>query len=234
MNSANRENGEPQSAPMVYHPYGDTTPAAYDEYADPAVAHGWQNAYDDTVRIDVTDAADAPDAPDAADAPDESGPSDRPDRREQLARRRRARLIRRGVVAGCVAGVVLLAVVVAGLFGSESSGVDDRQSPKARQSPSAAAGPGAAGSSADPSGTSTERPEGVSPVASDGASVSPSPGDSRPGKDDGGEAGDESDRSGDSTTEPPTTAAPTTTSEPDRGNSDENPGRGQRPTKDPK
>lgn len=39
--------------PNVYHPVGDSraTPA-YEAFMDPAAAHGWQNAYDDTVQLD--------------------------------------------------------------------------------------------------------------------------------------------------------------------------------------
>ncbi|MDX3619920.1 hypothetical protein PV678_46000, partial [Streptomyces europaeiscabiei] len=37
----------------MYHPVGDSraTPA-YEAFMDPAAAHGWQNAYDDTVQLD--------------------------------------------------------------------------------------------------------------------------------------------------------------------------------------
>ncbi|MGW2618087.1 hypothetical protein ACWCZB_25235, partial [Streptomyces sp. NPDC001500] len=37
--------------PNVYHPYAVTDPAPYERYADPAAAHGWENAYDETQRL---------------------------------------------------------------------------------------------------------------------------------------------------------------------------------------
>ncbi|MET9451018.1 hypothetical protein ABZY21_28260, partial [Streptomyces cinerochromogenes] len=39
--------GAPGVQPNVYHPQPAPAPA-YEQYADPAAAHGWQNAYDDT------------------------------------------------------------------------------------------------------------------------------------------------------------------------------------------
>ncbi|SCF71279.1 hypothetical protein GA0115256_11361, partial [Streptomyces sp. DconLS] len=36
--------------PPVYHPRPGPAPA-YEEYADPAAAHGWQNAYDETREL---------------------------------------------------------------------------------------------------------------------------------------------------------------------------------------
>ncbi|MBZ9639019.1 hypothetical protein, partial [Streptomyces sp. PSKA30] len=41
---------EPAGPPNVYHPQAAPSPA-YDEYADPAAAHGWQNAYDETREL---------------------------------------------------------------------------------------------------------------------------------------------------------------------------------------
>ena len=47
MYEAHGGSGEPEVQPNVYHP--QTAPApSYEEYADPAAAHGWQNAYDET------------------------------------------------------------------------------------------------------------------------------------------------------------------------------------------
>ncbi|WP_151479384.1 hypothetical protein [Streptomyces albicerus] len=232
MNGANRENGDAQGLPSVYHPIADTD-LPYDEYADPAVAHGWQNAYDDTVRLDPAEPMAGPAVASAV------GPAVEPrrdsvpalpegvGRRDRLMRRRRTRLMRRGAVAAGAAGVVLLAVVIAGLFGSDSSGSSgegDRKGPKAQHSSSSADRQGAAGSSDDSSGPSGTSP-GKSDQASPDASASPSPSESRPGG-----SGD----SGEPATKAPTTTAPATTGEPSRGNGGDNPGRGQGSTKGPK
>ncbi|UXY29604.1 hypothetical protein [Streptomyces sp. HUAS TT20] len=42
--------GGPAVVPNVYHPQAAAAPA-YDGYADPATAHGWQNAYDETCEL---------------------------------------------------------------------------------------------------------------------------------------------------------------------------------------
>ncbi|MFI7408875.1 hypothetical protein ACIBU0_09440 [Streptomyces sp. NPDC049627] len=39
-----------QAPPTVYHPLPEESPA-YDAYVDPAAAHGWQNAYDETTEL---------------------------------------------------------------------------------------------------------------------------------------------------------------------------------------
>ncbi|MPY50283.1 hypothetical protein FPZ41_17590, partial [Streptomyces sp. K1PN6] len=61
MKGQSGENPDLHGRPNVYHPYGDASAApAYEAYSDPATAHGWQNAYDDTVRMDpVVDPAGA-------------------------------------------------------------------------------------------------------------------------------------------------------------------------------
>ncbi|MDC0771300.1 hypothetical protein [Streptomyces sp. HD] len=40
----------PEASPSVYHPQAEPSPV-YDAYADPAAAHGWQNAYDETTEL---------------------------------------------------------------------------------------------------------------------------------------------------------------------------------------
>jgi len=68
------QTGEPEAAPKVYLPQGDgEAPPAYDAYADPAEAHGWQKGYeegDGVLREAHEDGgAVAPEAPDAPEAP---------------------------------------------------------------------------------------------------------------------------------------------------------------------
>ncbi|GAA2640107.1 hypothetical protein GCM10010307_40010 [Streptomyces vastus] len=204
----------------MYYPYGDTAPP-YDACADPAVAHGWQNAYDNTLRIEPT--ADVEDAGDAghtggADLPEDVG------RHERLMRRRRFRLKRRLAVAAGVAGIGIFAVAISGLFGSESSGKGDQEAPKAQPSSSATDGRGSTAPLVDdPSGASPKASDGSSSETPDKVSVSPSPSDSRSaGSGDSGEPA-----TGTSST---TAAAPT--SEPGKANG--NAGRGQGATKRPK
>ncbi|MFE3633915.1 hypothetical protein ACFXOG_06660, partial [Streptomyces sp. NPDC059168] len=50
MYEAHGGGGEPEVQPNVYHPQTVAAPS-YEEYADPAAAHGWQNAYDETREL---------------------------------------------------------------------------------------------------------------------------------------------------------------------------------------
>jgi len=43
--------GESDAPPNVYLPHVDATVPSYDGYVDPAAAHGWQNAYDETREL---------------------------------------------------------------------------------------------------------------------------------------------------------------------------------------
>ncbi|MDN3265090.1 hypothetical protein QWJ26_35850, partial [Streptomyces sp. CSDS2] len=55
--------GTPGVRPNVYHPLPAPAPA-YEQYADPAAAHGWQNDYDATRELPpVTVALDGPAGP---------------------------------------------------------------------------------------------------------------------------------------------------------------------------
>ncbi|MFR9795286.1 hypothetical protein ACL02U_05160 [Streptomyces sp. MS06] len=67
--------GGPGVQPNVYHPYAVQAPA-YDQYTDPAAAHGWQNAYDDTRPLPLVAEA----GPPVGEPPDRtpSGPSAHP------------------------------------------------------------------------------------------------------------------------------------------------------------
>ncbi|MES9523947.1 hypothetical protein ABWI14_25850, partial [Streptomyces capoamus] len=56
--------GAPGVRPNVYHPQAAPAPA-YDEYADPAAAHGWHDAYDATRELPPVPAAPAPREPGA-------------------------------------------------------------------------------------------------------------------------------------------------------------------------
>ncbi|MFE7891245.1 hypothetical protein [Streptomyces sp. NPDC057412] len=47
------QGGPATEGPSVYHPLADAAPS-YEEYADPAAAHGWQDAYDRTEELPRT------------------------------------------------------------------------------------------------------------------------------------------------------------------------------------
>ncbi|MCL6738861.1 hypothetical protein M8J73_41120, partial [Streptomyces neyagawaensis] len=86
MNDVDRDGEAAQEPPNVYHPLGDpSTVPAYDGLPDPAAAHGWQNAYDDTVQLDelvlddlrgTPDGTGTPPAMGAAGAAAPTGPAD--------------------------------------------------------------------------------------------------------------------------------------------------------------
>ncbi|MER7219975.1 hypothetical protein, partial [Streptomyces eurythermus] len=117
--------GPPGVRPNVYHPLPAPAPA-YEEYADPAAAHGWQNDYDATRELPpVTGAPDGPAEP----APPElsgAGAGRAGARRAGRGRaRRRAAGRRRAVVAGgalaAVAGTVAVIAVLSGTGSPDGS-----------------------------------------------------------------------------------------------------------------
>ncbi|MDQ0992779.1 hypothetical protein [Streptomyces sp. V3I7] len=105
---------EPQGSPNVYLPQAVPAPA-YEEYTDPAAAHGWQNAYDATAELSSVPHDDTAPLPVAEPA----GPGRAAERRARRQAPARSRRI--AVTAGAV-GVVSLAAVIAGfaLPGSSS------------------------------------------------------------------------------------------------------------------
>ncbi|WP_406838687.1 hypothetical protein ACICHK_25350 [Streptomyces sp. AHU1] len=104
------QSGDPEARPTVYLPQSDgETPLAYETYADPAEAHGWQKAY--------TDGGDTSVLPVVAD-----GPGGRQERRSRRRRTRDNKLPRRLAVAGGAAGVVALGLAFSGVFDSGAAG----------------------------------------------------------------------------------------------------------------
>ncbi|MFF3936334.1 RodZ family helix-turn-helix domain-containing protein [Streptomyces phaeofaciens] len=107
-NGTNGTAGEPGAVPRirpaVYHPYAEADPSSYTHYTDPAAAHGWQNAYDETTELPRV-------APAPADRPASPGRADR----RRAARRTDGRPARRAVAAAGAVGVVSLAALVAGM-----------------------------------------------------------------------------------------------------------------------
>ncbi|MCL7429905.1 hypothetical protein, partial [Streptomyces sp. YS415] len=149
----------PQVPPRVYVPQAAPSPD-YEEYPDPAVAHGWQNAYDETSRL--------PRVPGAPDGGWEPGTAGRAARRSHRRRERRRPVL---MAAGAL-GAVSVAALVAGFgFSSDSSS----GGPEGKKDP--------ARSAKDDAGTPTDRSATPSP-ASTGASEAPgataSPGGTEP------------------------------------------------------
>ncbi|MFD8910334.1 hypothetical protein [Streptomyces sp. NPDC059575] len=115
--------------PTVYYQPQPAAAPTYDEYADPAVAHGWQKAYDATRELPVITPLMEP--PPATPAPVEGS--------RAAARRRRGSGRRRVAVAGAVVGTVgAAAAAIAGLVASPSGGdspASDRVTPGASETP---------------------------------------------------------------------------------------------------
>ncbi|MFI9152153.1 hypothetical protein [Streptomyces sp. NPDC053367] len=161
----------PRTPPNVYHPQAADAVPAYDEYADPAAAHGWQNAYDETARL--------PQVPD--------GPAGAPGGRVAArgARRAAARRDRRLLFAGGAVGALSLAALVAGfsLGGSSDDGPagrGERTVPTAQDTAGATdlQEPGAADATSEGPAAPASQEAGPSPDASptDSPDASAAPG----------------------------------------------------------
>ncbi|MET7482610.1 hypothetical protein [Streptomyces sp. NPDC005538] len=109
--SENGVHGAPEP-PNVYHPQADSVPS-YDAYADPAAAHGWQNAYDETREL--------PPVPVPAPVPAEGPEAPGGRARTRRDARRDARRPRRVAVAAGAVGVVSVAALVVSLTLSGAS-----------------------------------------------------------------------------------------------------------------
>ncbi|AZP20087.1 hypothetical protein EJC51_30845 [Streptomyces aquilus] len=120
--------GEPQGAPNVYHPQPEPPPS-YDAYADPAIAHGWQNTYDETAELPSL-ALGAPGLAEAPAAPVGAGPRSRRKPKTGPWRSRRV-----AVAAGAV-GAVSVAALIAGFSLSGSS-----DGPEGKGAPTGSAAP---------------------------------------------------------------------------------------------
>ncbi|MGW0826896.1 hypothetical protein [Streptomyces sp. NPDC002845] len=201
----------------MYHPFGDSVPTPeYEGYADPAAAHGWENAYDDTVQFDHV----------VTDGPGGAGPS-RLDRSAHRRAEARNRTLRRGALAGGGFAAVVLAVVVADFSFSGTSTQEEGPAitPTGQYSVSATGGPAGAGDGEGGEGRSQEGSKASDPASVEGSagvsgrgSAAPSPG-----------------RSTAPVAVPPAaSAAPATTAPALPGNSDDRPGKGKGSTKGPK
>ncbi|WP_405731962.1 hypothetical protein OG885_16940 [Streptomyces sp. NBC_00028] len=166
--------GAPQGAPNVYHPRAEPPPS-YDEYADPAVAHGWQNAYDETAELPslpgVTDVPGAADVPGVAGVPGAAvAPGPRSRRKPKPSPWRSRRVV---VAAGAV-GAVSMAALVAGF---SLSGAPGGSEGKERRTGSAAPDV-TEGSATDTPGV-TDASRGGSPSVASSAPAPSSPASTR-------------------------------------------------------
>ncbi|MCX5331682.1 MULTISPECIES: hypothetical protein [unclassified Streptomyces] len=197
---------DPQGPPNVYHPQTEPPPP-YEEYADPAVAHGWQNAYDETAELPRI-----------------------PSRRSRSRSRRKPtpwRSRRVALAAGAVGAVSTAALIAGFAFSGGGSAPGDAEGKHGRTGPSAADG----STEPDENGTATGSDGTGAPDAgtsSSGTAASGSPSPSSDEKESGEPEGQPS--SGTSTTPAPTATA----SESAPGNSDGRSGRGQGSTKKPR
>ncbi|MET7568133.1 hypothetical protein ABZT04_06455 [Streptomyces sp. NPDC005492] len=190
--SENGVHGAPEP-PNVYHPQADSVPS-YDAYADPATAHGWQNAYDETREL--------PPVPVPAPVPAEGPEAPGGRARTRRDARRDARRPRRVAVAAGAAGVLSVAALVVSLTPSGSSsdgspGKGDRvkvstagestgapaeedasASPEGSASATTAASPASSPASPSPTsgaGTSASRPVSSAPATTSPAATSVAP-----------------------------------------------------------
>ncbi|MGW7207224.1 hypothetical protein [Streptomyces sp. NPDC054837] len=194
----------PQGPPNVYHPQTEPPPP-YEEYADPAVAHGWQNAYDETAELPRISS-----------------------RRSRTGSRRKPspwRSRRVAVAAGAVGAVSAAALIAGFAFSGGGSAPGDAEGKHSRTGPSAADGstePGEGGTATGSDGTGSPDVGASSAAAASSASPSPSAEKSK-------EATESGQSSGASTTPSPTATA--SQSAPGNANGK---GRGQGSTKGPK
>ncbi|MEU0113141.1 hypothetical protein ABZ137_05290 [Streptomyces bobili] len=175
--------------PNVYLPYAEADPPPYEAYRDPAAAHGWENAYDETSELPRIAQAPVPYAED----PHEYDPQVAGGRAE---RRRAARGPRRAVAALGAVGVVSVAALVASFAFAGSSDDTEKGGPEGTRSaapdsageaespslsPETDAG-GSAGTGTSPTGaqstpspaTTPSKPPAVSPSAAPATSSAPS------------------------------------------------------------
>ncbi|MEV7883064.1 hypothetical protein ACWD3I_11695 [Streptomyces sp. NPDC002817] len=194
---------DPQGPPNVYHPRTEPPPP-YEEYADPAVAHGWQNAYDETAELPRV-----------------------PSRRPRSRRRPTPWRSRRVALAAGAVGAVSAAALIAGFaFSGDGSAAGDAEGKHGRTGPSAADGstePGEDGTATGSDGTGSPD-AGASPSGTAASSASPSPSAEKPK-----EPKESGQPPGASTTPSPTATA--SQSAPGNANGK---GRGQGSTKGPK
>ncbi|KOG32775.1 hypothetical protein [Streptomyces resistomycificus] len=217
-----------QVVPNVYLPPAEPTPP-YEAYVDPAAAHGWQNAYDETRELPPVPAGE-PLAAGGRVTGVEPGAAGRAVPGRRRARRKVSRWrSRRLVVATGAAGAVSAAALIAGFSftGSPGGGTQGKDG-GTRSTPDGSARPG--GSSA-PGPAVSGTPDARRPGGAGSAAADPSASASPTGDDSGAPS------AGSSTPPAPTTSSPTATDSASSGSAPGNSdgkGRGQGSTKKPR
>ncbi|GAA2509850.1 hypothetical protein GCM10010276_65040 [Streptomyces longisporus] len=168
------EYGAPQGPPNVYHPQPEPAPS-YEEYADPAVAHGWLNAYDSTREMPVPPAVDETYVP----RPSRRKPKRASGRRGNGRRASAGRWglvaqfpapLKGALVAGGVVGALMVGFSLAGSPTAPPSGVQGKE-----ESAAPAVGGSASPTASEvPAGSSTGRPSGGGAESSQAAYPGPS------------------------------------------------------------
>ncbi|MGC9535554.1 hypothetical protein [Streptomyces sp. UG1] len=211
------ENGAPSTPPNVFLPRPTAPPPVYEEFTDPAAAHGWESGYDETVQL-----------PPVVEEGAASGGARRGRRAVGAGRgsRRKAGppVSRRVLVLAGAVGAVSAAALIGGVALNGSEPADDTQEKQNRTSPTA---PDLA--------TPTEAPDGdrATPRSSGAPSQKAAP---NPSASPSGTQDDDTDRPSPtpSTTggakPAPTATAPTTPP----NAADDKPGRGLGNTKRPR
>ncbi|MEY9993884.1 hypothetical protein ABIE67_005916 [Streptomyces sp. V4I8] len=246
-----RANGTPQRQPNVYHPQASASPA-YEAYADPAAAHGWQNAYDETAELPrvgevgtaegaAGGSGESASTSTGAGAGSGAGAGARHGRRaggagRGVRRKRRSWGPGRAVVVVGAAGVVSAAALIAGFSFSGSSpegdsrGKHDRTGPTVRDSADPTDptdGNPATPDSSDGSGSSRTQAPDASPSVSASASATAT------ATAEDGKADSPSPTPSTTSAAPSTPTATASTTAPGGGR-DDKPGRGPGNTKGPK
>ncbi|MFF9023702.1 hypothetical protein [Streptomyces eurythermus] len=176
--------GPPGVRPNVYHPLPAPAPA-YEEYADPAAAHGWQNDYDATRELPpVTGAPDGPAEP-APPGLSGAGAGRAGARRAGRGRaRRRAAGRRRAVVAGgalaAVAGTVAVIAALSGTGSPDGSRPADAPTTRGDGTDGEGVGEGTGGEGAGDATPTTVPPASVPATATRPAAAAPSSTTTRP------------------------------------------------------
>lgn len=173
------ESANPPVQPNVYLPYAETDPPPYEAYRDPAAAHGWENAYDETSELPRVAETSGPQGrdpqvfdPQVFDPQPSGGRADR---------RRAARRPRRALAAVGAVGVVSVAALVAGFaFSGSPDDAEQGRPAGTRSAPEGTAGAGDEGSASPTRVTDTGPTAGASPTvarptASSGAKASEPP-----------------------------------------------------------
>jgi hypothetical protein len=212
----------PRVVPNVYYPPVESTPP-YEEYVDPAVAHGWQNAYDETSQLPlVPETGEPPTVPGGEPvAARPAGPGRRSRRKPSRWRSRRV------VVAAGAAGAVSVAALIAGFsFSGSTSGGTEGKEGGTRSAPDESTGPAGSSSSGGPGSSGAQDAAGSDGTESDGADASKGASPDESGEPSATPSTDPTD-----TTTPTSTASASGGSAP--GNSDGK-GRGPGATKKPR